>query len=230
MGSDPAGWLAIDPENGIVTATQPLDRESVHAINSTYKAIVLAVDNGEERPALPFGKGLLLPPRAVGAGTPSPGAFLILGPTGSPDATGTGTLLLLLQDVNDNGPMPEPRIFDICSRQPEEQTLNIVDKDLPPNTYPFHAALEHGSGANWTVRVTGQGRCHLVCPDHPPLAWGGGEMPRGGQIPAPPVSLHSPEHSWSWPPPWAPGRGAAIRQSPAPVLRVSPNWGAGTCL
>ncbi|NWT37329.1 CADH1 protein, partial [Chroicocephalus maculipennis] len=120
MGSDPAGWLAIDPENGIVTATQPLDRESVHAINSTYKAIVLAVDNG------------------------------------SPDATGTGTLLLLLQDVNDNGPMPEPRIFDICSRQPEEQTLNIVDKDLPPNTYPFHAALEHGSGANWTVRVTGQ--------------------------------------------------------------------------
>ncbi|NXW38306.1 CADH1 protein, partial [Phaetusa simplex] len=120
MGSDPAGWLAIDPENGIVTATQPLDRESVHAINSTYKAIVLAVDNG------------------------------------SPDATGTGTLLLLLQDVNDNGPMPEPRIFDICSRQPEEQTLNIVDKDLPPNTYPFNAALEHGSGTNWTVRVTGQ--------------------------------------------------------------------------
>ncbi|XP_050759842.1 cadherin-1 [Gymnogyps californianus] len=120
MGSDPAGWLAIDPENGIVTAAQPLDRESVHAINSTYKAIVLAVDSG------------------------------------SPDATGTGTLLLLLQDVNDNGPTPEPRFFDICNRQPEEQTLNIVDKDLPPNTYPFQAALEHGSGTNWTVKVTRQ--------------------------------------------------------------------------
>ncbi|KAM6380605.1 cadherin-1-like [Pluvialis apricaria] len=120
MGSDPAGWLAIDPENGIVTAAQPLDRESVHAINSTYKAIVLAVDNG------------------------------------SPGATGTGTLLLQLQDVNDNGPMPEPRIFDICNQQPEEQLLNIVDKDLPPNTYPFLAALEHGSSTNWTVRVTGQ--------------------------------------------------------------------------
>ncbi|KAM6057924.1 cadherin-1 [Chlamydotis macqueenii] len=120
MGSDPAGWLAIDPENGIVTAAQPLDRESVHAINSTYKAIVLAVDSG------------------------------------APDATGTGTLLLLLQDVNDNGPTPEPRIFDICSRQPEAQTLSIVDKDLPPNTHPFQAALEHGSGANWTVKVNGQ--------------------------------------------------------------------------
>ncbi|XP_042653562.1 cadherin-1 [Tyto alba] len=120
MGSDPAGWLAIDPENGIVTVAQPLDRESVHAINSTYKAIVLAVDSG------------------------------------SPDATGTGTLLLHLQDVNDNGPTPEPRIFDICNRQPEVQTLNIVDKDLPPNTYPFQAELQHGSGANWTVRVTRQ--------------------------------------------------------------------------
>ncbi|KAM9269070.1 cadherin-1-like [Cariama cristata] len=120
MGSDPAGWLAIDPENGIVTVAQPLDRESVHAINSTYKAIVLAVDSG------------------------------------SPDATGTGTLLLLLQDVNDNGPTPEPRFFDICNRQPEEQMLSIVDKDLAPNTYPFQAALEHGSGTNWTVRVTGQ--------------------------------------------------------------------------
>ncbi|XP_062468968.1 cadherin-1-like isoform X2 [Pezoporus occidentalis] len=120
MGSDPAGWLAIDPENGIVTAAQPLDRESVHAINSTYKAIVLAVDNG------------------------------------SPDATGTGTLLLLLQDVNDNGPMPEPRLFDVCNRQPEDQTLTIIDKDLPPNTYPFEAALEHGSGTNWTVTPKGQ--------------------------------------------------------------------------
>lgn len=119
MGSDPAGWLAIDPENGIVTAAQPLDREAAHVINSTYKAIVLAVDNGSPH-----------------------------------DATGTGTLLLLLQDVNDNGPVPEPRSFDICNRQPEEQTLNIVDKDLPPNTFPFRAELMHGSGSNWTARVT----------------------------------------------------------------------------
>ncbi|NXM81661.1 CADH1 protein, partial [Oenanthe oenanthe] len=118
MGSDPAGWLAIDPENGIVTAAQPLDRESAHAINSTYKAIVLAVDNGSPH-----------------------------------DATGTGTLLLVLGDVNDNGPVPEPRSFDICNRQPEEQTLTIIDKDLPPNTYPFKAELMHGSSSNWTVKL-----------------------------------------------------------------------------
>lgn len=62
MGSDPAGWLAIDPENGIVTAAQPLDRESAHAINSTYKAIVLAMDNGEAGQVLPCAH-LHVPPR-----------------------------------------------------------------------------------------------------------------------------------------------------------------------
>ncbi|NXU96639.1 CADH1 protein, partial [Cettia cetti] len=118
MGKDPAGWLTIDPEKGFVKVALPLDRESVHAINSTYKATVLAVDNGS-----PY------------------------------DATGTGTLLLVLQDVNDNGPVPEPRSFDICNRQPEVQTLNIIDKDLPPNTYPFKAELMHGSSSNWTVEV-----------------------------------------------------------------------------
>ncbi|XP_008941797.1 PREDICTED: cadherin-1-like, partial [Merops nubicus] len=56
-------------------------------------------------------------------------------------------------DVNDNGPTVEPRSFDICSRQPEEQMLSIVDKDLPPNTHPFSATLEFGSKSNWTVRV-----------------------------------------------------------------------------
>ncbi|KAI6077720.1 cadherin-1-like protein [Aix galericulata] len=39
---------------------------------------------------------------------------------------------------------------------PEEQTLTIVDKDLPPNTYPFQAALEHGSSTNWSVIMSGQ--------------------------------------------------------------------------
>lgn len=53
MGSDPAGWLDIDPENGIITAAQPLDRESAHAFNGTYKAIILAVDNGEGGQLLP---------------------------------------------------------------------------------------------------------------------------------------------------------------------------------
>uniref|UniRef100_K7FIR4 Cadherin-1 n=1 Tax=Pelodiscus sinensis TaxID=13735 RepID=K7FIR4_PELSI len=122
MGSDPAGWLAINPENGIITAILPLDREGSLVSNSTYKAIVLAVDSGQ------------------------------------PSATGTGTLLLTLEDVNDNGPVPEPREFEICGRNPVAQQLAIVDPDLPPNTSPFQADLVHGSGSNWTATVNQGGK------------------------------------------------------------------------
>lgn len=47
VGSDPAGWLAVHPENGLITARDHLDRESPFAKNSTYVAVLLAVDDGE---------------------------------------------------------------------------------------------------------------------------------------------------------------------------------------
>lgn len=47
MGHDPAGWLAVHPENGLVTARDHLDRESPFAKNSTYAAMLLVVDDGE---------------------------------------------------------------------------------------------------------------------------------------------------------------------------------------
>ena len=49
MGHDPAGWLAVHPENGLVTARDHLDRESPFTKNSTYAAVLLAVDDGEGR-------------------------------------------------------------------------------------------------------------------------------------------------------------------------------------
>ncbi|XP_039359340.1 B-cadherin-like [Mauremys reevesii] len=121
MGSDPGEWLAIDAQNGIITAKHPLDRESSFVVNNIYKAIVLAVDSG------------------------------------TPSATGTGTLLLTLEDVNDNGPVPDPREFYICNQNPMVQLLNIVDLDLPPNTGPFKVDLLHGSGSNWTATMNAQG-------------------------------------------------------------------------
>ncbi|XP_007443332.1 cadherin-1, partial [Python bivittatus] len=115
--SDPAGWLKIDPETGLIQSKASLDRESDFVKNNIYKAIIVASDNAKQ------------------------------------PATGTGTLLLHLEDVNDNWPEPEPRTFDVCNRNPEAQVLNIVDKDLPPNTGPFSAKLEFGSNANWTVQT-----------------------------------------------------------------------------
>lgn len=59
MVNSPLGWLTIDPQNGIITAVKQLDRESSSIVNSTYKAIVLAVDNGKPGSLLweQFGSG-----------------------------------------------------------------------------------------------------------------------------------------------------------------------------
>ncbi|CAM4544665.1 B-cadherin-like isoform X2 [Lepidochelys kempii] len=121
VGNDPAGWLEIHPENGIVTAKAQLDREAVFVKNNTYTAIVLAVDDG------------------------------------APPATGTGTLLLTLLDVNDHGPEPDPREITVCNQNPVPQVLTIIDKDLPPNTSPFRAELLHGSGASWAAEMDSKG-------------------------------------------------------------------------
>lgn len=55
VGHDPAGWLAVHPETGLVTAQDHLDRESPFVKNSTYMAMLLAVDDGEghERALVP---------------------------------------------------------------------------------------------------------------------------------------------------------------------------------
>ncbi|XP_074957236.1 B-cadherin [Phalacrocorax aristotelis] len=136
MGHDPAGWLAVHPENGLVMARDHLDRESPFTKNSTYAAVLLAVDDG------------------------------------SPPATGTGTLLLTLLDVNDHGPEAEPRDITVCNRSPQPQVLTVTDRDLPPNTGPFRAELSHGSRDSWAVEVGDEGdtvTLRLVAPLEPKL-------------------------------------------------------------
>lgn len=81
-------------------------------------------------------------------------ALVIATDNGSPIATGTGTLLLHLLDVNDNAPIPEPRNIHFCQRDPQPFTISITDLDLPPNTSPFTAELTHGASVNWTIEYT----------------------------------------------------------------------------
>ncbi|XP_015423296.1 PREDICTED: cadherin-3 [Myotis davidii] len=119
---DPAGWLAMDPDSGQVTAAGVLDREDERFVrNNIYEVIVLATDDG------------------------------------SPPATGTGTLLLTLVDVNDHGPVPEPRHITICNQSPVPQVLNITDKDLSPHASPFKAQLTQDSDIYWTAKVNEKG-------------------------------------------------------------------------
>ncbi|XP_057609688.1 cadherin-3 isoform X1 [Chionomys nivalis] len=119
---DPAGWLAMDPDSGQVTAAGILDREDERFVrNNIYEAMVLATDNG------------------------------------SPPTTGTGTLLITLTDINDHGPLPEPRQITICNQSPVPQVLNITDKDLSPNSSPFQAQLTHDSDIYWAAEVSEKG-------------------------------------------------------------------------
>ncbi|XP_069506809.1 cadherin-like protein 26 isoform X1 [Ambystoma mexicanum] len=43
---DPAGWISVDEHSGVITSKAALDRESPYVVNSSYTAILLAVDDG----------------------------------------------------------------------------------------------------------------------------------------------------------------------------------------
>lgn len=60
-------------------------------------------------------------------------------------------------DINDHGPVPEPRQITICNQSPVPQVLNITDKDLSPHTAPFQAQLAHDSDVYWTAEVNEKG-------------------------------------------------------------------------
>lgn len=64
--------------------------------------------------------------------------------SGNPPATGTGTLLITLEDVNDNAPFIYPTVAEVCD---DAKNLSVVilgasDKDLHPNTDPFKFEIQ----------------------------------------------------------------------------------------
>ncbi|XP_018412842.1 PREDICTED: blastomere cadherin-like [Nanorana parkeri] len=128
IGNDPAKWVSVNEDTGIVTGNGNLDRESDYVKNNTYTIIMMVIDDG-----IPF-------------------------------ATGTGTLILQVLDVNDNGPAPSPRAFTMCSRNPEPFELTVSDADLPPNTYPYDVELTHGSELTWAAEMKGTGTSMTLVP------------------------------------------------------------------
>ncbi|XP_018429661.1 PREDICTED: cadherin-like protein 26 [Nanorana parkeri] len=47
IAEDPAGWMTVDENTGVVTTLQELDRESPFVNGTTYTALVHAIDDGE---------------------------------------------------------------------------------------------------------------------------------------------------------------------------------------
>ncbi|XP_047230302.1 cadherin-2-like [Girardinichthys multiradiatus] len=80
---------------------------------------------------------------------------------GIPPASGTGTLQIYLQDINDNAPNVFPSEVEMCEK-PDHRSLNITakDPDLNPNAGPFVFELgNHPSDVrrNWTLsRLNGE--------------------------------------------------------------------------
>ncbi|XP_043841192.1 cadherin-13 [Dromiciops gliroides] len=75
--------------------------------------------------------------------------------SGDPPATGTGTLQIRLEDVNDNAPLIYPTLAKVCD---DAKDLNVVilgalDKDLHPNTDPFRFELNKQTGSDkfWKI-------------------------------------------------------------------------------
>lgn len=82
-------------------------------------------------------------------------------PSGSPQASGTGTLQIYLIDVNDNAPVLIPREAQVCERARPNSRINITasDADADPNIGPFVFELPSFPASvrrNWTIsRLSG---------------------------------------------------------------------------
>lgn len=70
-------------------------------------------------------------------------------PTGTPQQTGTATLIIHLLDENDNAPLLKDNKVTICSSE-SMTNITAVDPDLPPFTTPFIYELEDNKG-EWKI-------------------------------------------------------------------------------
>ncbi|XP_041852629.1 cadherin-13 isoform X1 [Melanotaenia boesemani] len=83
-------------------------------------------------------------------------ALFIATDNGTPPATGTGTLIIKLEDYNDNAPYVVPSVAQVCE-DAHDMNVAIVggwDKDLPPNAAPFKIELGKQPGLDKTWKVT----------------------------------------------------------------------------
>ncbi len=81
--------------------------------------------------------------------------------SGVPPASSTGTLQILLLDINDNAPEVFPPEAEMCEK-PENNGINItaLDADMDPNAEPFSFGLPLQPSdvrKNWTItRLSGE--------------------------------------------------------------------------
>ncbi|KAK7169690.1 hypothetical protein R3I94_000052 [Phoxinus phoxinus] len=118
IGTDPVGFLSVNPDTGVIKVKSLMDRESPLVKDGKYRAIILALDNDGDAPA-----------------------------------TGTGTLIIELEDVNDNAPVINERNIKLCNRGSGPVLLSITDKDGPSFGGPFNVIPIGESSKNWSTKM-----------------------------------------------------------------------------
>ncbi|XP_058244395.1 cadherin-13 [Hemibagrus wyckioides] len=76
--------------------------------------------------------------------------------SGNPPATGTGTLIITLEDENDNAPYVVPSVVRVCedAKEVNVAVIGARDKDIHPNTDPFKIELGKQLGLEKTWRMS----------------------------------------------------------------------------
>ncbi|XP_075694659.1 cadherin-1-like [Rhinoderma darwinii] len=146
IGNDPAGWLSVNPENGIITGNGQLDRESMFVKNNVYKAIILAVDNGS--------------PTATGTGTLQ---LTLLDVNDNGPFLDEPEIVMCLRDPNpllinitdrDEKPFTDPYAAEINREARDNWTSTVVNnqfeirpkKDLDADIYTVTVTISDSQG------------------------------------------------------------------------------------
>ncbi|XP_035251540.1 cadherin-13-like isoform X2 [Anguilla anguilla] len=81
---------------------------------------------------------------------------------GSPPATGSGTLVITLEDENDNAPYIYPPVARVCedAKDPNVLVLGGMDRDIDPNGAPFSIQLAKQPGLETTWNITSINSTH----------------------------------------------------------------------
>ncbi|XP_024119812.2 cadherin-3 [Oryzias melastigma] len=68
-------------------------------------------------------------------------------------ATGTGTLSITLEDVNDNPPFFVERNITVCRDDSTPVLLTVADKDGPHHSAPYNMMVDEVSKPNWSAQM-----------------------------------------------------------------------------